>query len=58
MNPNHWDRGSPYVVGTCSVIFAFISISVGIELLVATVWSEAAEAMKKAGGRAYKGPKK
>ena len=34
------------------------SISVGIELSVATAWSEAAEAMKKAGGRAYKGPKK
>jgi len=40
-------RGSPYVVGSCSVILTIISIYGGIELSVATAaWSEAATAVE------------
>jgi hypothetical protein len=39
-------RGSPYVVGTCSVLFAVISIFAGLVLSVATAWSGAAPAVE------------
>src|SRR6266446_6399871 len=39
-------RGSPYAVGTCGVILTIMSIFGGIELSVATAWSEAATAVE------------
>ena len=44
--PQSMGRGSPYVVGACSVILAMAAIFVGIEISIATAWSGAAPAVE------------